>query len=104
MRAFGTRRSGEFVPNSRPPAEEAVESLLKPILKADQEGLFSPKALEIIHSEFSRNYISSGSDEQVGVILTKLKQRFSKRGIPVSDDTLNSNFMRYPLYAAVFEP
>ena len=84
------------------PAEKMVKSVLDPLLKADRECMFCPEALKIIQTEFSPVYISSGSDEEVKKRLERLRQRFSAGQISVSDDTLGSNFMRCPLYAAIF--
>ena len=85
------------------PAERMVKSVLDPLLRADREGMFCPEPLKIIQTEFPPVYISSGSDEEVKKLLERLRERFSTAQISVSDDTLSSNFMRCPLYAAIFE-
>lgn len=85
------------------PAEQTVNELLGPLLRADAEGLFSAESLQIIHEEFSPHYLPANSDERIRQILMRLGERFVQAGIRVTPQTLSANFMRFPLYAAVFE-
>ncbi|MBZ5672582.1 MAG: AbiV family abortive infection protein [Acidobacteriia bacterium] len=83
--------------------EERVNELLGPLLKAETEGLFSAESLQIIHEEFSPHYLSATSDERIRQILKRLEERFAQAGSRVTPQTLSANFMRYPLYAAIFD-
>ena len=83
--------------------EERVDELLDPLSKAKTEGLFSEQSLQIIHEEFSPHYLSAASDETIRRILVRLEERFSNLGSGVTPQTISSNFMRYPLYAPIFD-
>ena len=85
------------------PASMEVTQILGPLLKAKAEGLFSAASLQIIHEEFSPHYISGTFAGDIRQILAKVQERLAGSGRSVTPQTLAANFMRYPLYAAIFE-
>jgi AbiV family abortive infection protein len=95
--------AGALNPGNPSPAEETVNELLGPLLKAETEGLFSAESLQIIHEEFSPHDLSAASDDKIQQILMRLEERFVQPGNRVTPQTIHANFMRYPLYAAIFD-
>jgi AbiV family abortive infection protein len=85
------------------PASVEVTQLLGPLLMAKAEGLFSAASLQIIHEEFSPHYISGTFAGDIRQILDKVQERLAGSGRSLTPQTLAANFMRYPLYAAIFE-
>ena len=92
-----------WIPGHPSPAEETVNELLGPLLRADTEGLFSAESLQIVREEFSPHYLSATSDERIRQILIGLEERFVQAGSRVTPQTLSANFMRFPLYAAILD-
>jgi AbiV family abortive infection protein len=85
------------------PARREVSQLLAPLLRAKTEGLFSAASLRVIHEEFSPHYISERFVGDIQPILARVQDRLARSGSNVTPQTLAANFMRYPLYAAIFE-
>jgi AbiV family abortive infection protein len=85
--------------------EERIEAVYSQLKKASDEGLFTAHSLEAIHAVMSDLDVTSETSETtITPALENVAQRLLEIGIYVSDDTIQSNFMRYPLYPAIVAP
>lgn len=91
--------------DDRPAGEEKVAALLEPLLRARRQGLFTPESLRIIHEQWSLNCIEAGLDERtLAATLEKTASILRSAGVGVSDETIGTNFLKYPLYAVLLVP
>jgi AbiV family abortive infection protein len=91
--------------NGKRVGETRIEGVLAQLLKARDEKLFTAKGLEIAHSVMSRlDVTTTTSEEAVIAAIEEISQRLSENGIALSDATKRSNFICYPLYAAILTP
>jgi len=85
--------------------EERIKSVLCQLAKASHEGLFTAEALRTVHSVMSRIHITFNTDEtEITGALEQVAQKLIEITIELSNETLCSNFMCYPLYSAILTP
>ena len=96
--------SEERISQEGPRGKQEIKRLLDPLLQAEKEGLFEPSSLAVVHSAFSHRYISPESEEEITEAIDLIEQNMANAGITLPQETLNSNFMMYPLYAAILTP
>jgi AbiV family abortive infection protein len=84
---------------------ERIEKVLSQLVKARNEGLFTPKGLEVVHSEMSRLHVTSTTPEDaIFNAVVEASRKLVEIGVKLSDETVRSNLMCYPLYAAIVTP
>jgi AbiV family abortive infection protein len=85
--------------------EERIEAVLSQLTQANEEQLFTADALKVIHAVMSDLDIP-GDNHETSIIsaLEETARLLLEKGIHLSDSTIQSNFMCYPLYPAIVTP
>jgi AbiV family abortive infection protein len=99
------RADPEFLGNSGSTSGETeINAALRPLERAHSESLFCADAVAMVSKEFSGVFCNAGDDEQVTYILGRLAESLQRSGVTISTETVQANFMRLPIYAAIVAP
>jgi len=95
----------EKEPSGKSIGQERIEKVLSQLVRAREEGLLTPRSLEIVHGQMSRLQVTTTTPEHVIYdAVADVSRKLSEIGVKLSDETVRSNFMCYPLYAAIVTP
>jgi hypothetical protein len=85
--------------------EDRIGRILSPLEKANSEGLFRPEALKIVHTIMPNVFVTTQTSEvEIIHALEEIGRRLAEARFPLSNETLASTFMCYPLYAVLLTP
>jgi AbiV family abortive infection protein len=85
--------------------KDRIDRVLTPMLQAEAERLFTPEALKTVHSVMSSINVSINTAvEEVAEVSEYTAEKLAEAGTKISPETSHSNFMLYPLYAAIVTP
>jgi hypothetical protein len=85
--------------------EERIANVLSQLTRASDEGLFTNEGLKAVHAVMSRLYVTATtSEKEIIDALEEVTRQLLDIGVKLSDDSIDSNFMRFPLYAAILTP